>query len=228
MVVGGSSPANDVVITVESARAEGRSWSGETRAAVRNNGSGLRGWIAEEAVWMCAQFAKVALSVFVVRAVTKLFQTGAASQQAYVRAENLWTHGHDERVYTASSGAAWRPAGSGAGSQRGGGYSAGANSGNSSGDGTRRTVPENPRYVTTVGGYHLYLHNTLLDPARQQWPCPVLFTSACETCHFLEYDRGGTPHCAAVLKLRTVLDGVDGGESLEELRQWIRAHQPNP
>jgi hypothetical protein len=168
MVVGGSSPASDVVITVEPARAAGRSWSGETRAAVRNDARGLRGWIAEEALWMCAQFAKVALSVFVLRAVTKLFQTGAASQQAYVRAENLWTHGHDERVYTASSGAAWRPAGSGAGSQRSSGYSAGANSGNSSGDGTRRTVPENPRYVTTVGGYHLYLHNTLLDPARQQ------------------------------------------------------------
>jgi hypothetical protein len=72
-----------------------------------------------------------------------------------------------------------------------------------------------------IGGYHLYLHNTLLDPARQQWPCPILLTSACESCHFLEYDRGGRPHCAAVMKLRTVLDGVDGGESLEELRQWI-------
>ena len=47
---------------------------------------------------MLAQFAKVALSVFVVRAVTKLFQTGAASQQAYVRAENLWTHGRLQEV----------------------------------------------------------------------------------------------------------------------------------
>jgi hypothetical protein len=81
MVVGGSSPASDVVITVEPARTQSRSWSGEARAAVRNNGSGLRGWIAEEAVWMLAQFAKVALSVFVVRAVTKLFQTGAASRR---------------------------------------------------------------------------------------------------------------------------------------------------
>ena len=60
---------------------------------------------------MLAQFAKVALSVFVVRGVAKLFQVRAASQRAYVRAENLWTHGHDERVYTASNGAAWRPAG---------------------------------------------------------------------------------------------------------------------
>jgi hypothetical protein len=222
MVVGGSNPASDVVITVEPARAEGRSWSGETRAAVRNNGSGVRGWLAEEGLWMVAQFAKVALSVFVVRAVTKLFQTGAASQQAYVRAENLWTHGHDERVYTASNGAAWRPAGSDAGSQRSGGYSAGANTGSSLGNAARRAVPENPRYVTTVGGYHLYLHNTLLDPARQYWHCPILLASACETCHFVEYDRGGTPHCAAVLKLRTVLDGVDGGEDFNEIRQWIR------
>src|SRR5439155_21236697 len=124
MVVGGSSPASDVVITVEPARAESRSWGGETRAAVRNNGNGLRGWITEEALWMFTQFAKVALSVFVLRAVTKLFQTGAASQQAYVRAENLWTHGHDERVYTASNGAAWRPAGTGSGGQRSDTYSA--------------------------------------------------------------------------------------------------------
>jgi hypothetical protein len=167
MVVGGSSPATDVVITIEPARAESRSWGGETRAAVRNNGTGLRGWIAEEAVWMFAQFTKVALSVFVVRGVAKLFRVGAASQQAYVRAEHLWTHGHDERVYAPSNGAPWRPAGSGTGSQRSGGYSAGANGGGSAGDGARRTVPENPRYVTTVGGYHLYLHNTLLDPARQ-------------------------------------------------------------
>jgi class 3 adenylate cyclase len=40
--------------------------------------------------------------------------------------------------------------------------------------------------------------------------------------HFLEYDRGGTPHCAALLKLRTVLNGVDGGEDFNEIRQWIR------
>jgi hypothetical protein len=226
MVVGGSSPASDVVITVEPARTQSRSWSGEARAAVRNNGSGFRGWITEEAVWMLAQFTKVALSVFVVRGVAKLFQVGAASQQAYVRAENLWTHGHDERVYTVGNGAAWRPAGSGSGGQRGDTYS--ANTGNGRNHRGTSATPENPKYVTTVGGYHLYLHNTLLNPARQQWPCPILLTSACESCHFLEYDRGGRPHCAAVMKLRTVLDGVDGGESLEELRQWIRGHQPNP
>src|SRR6266511_5035925 len=133
MVVGGSNPASDVVITVEPARTQSRSWSGEARAEVRNSGSGVRGWIAEEALWMLAQFTKVALSVFVVRGVAKLFQVGAASQRAYVRAENLWTHGHDERVYTASNGAAWRPAGSGAGSQRSDGYSARANGGSGSG-----------------------------------------------------------------------------------------------
>jgi hypothetical protein len=58
MLVGGSSPASDVVITVEPARTQGRSWSEESRAAVRNNGSGLRGWIAEEAVWMFAPGAR--------------------------------------------------------------------------------------------------------------------------------------------------------------------------
>jgi hypothetical protein len=63
MVVGGSSPATDVVITVEPTRGEGRSWSAEARAAVRNNGRGLRGWITEEAAWLVAQFLKVAVSV---------------------------------------------------------------------------------------------------------------------------------------------------------------------
>jgi hypothetical protein len=227
MVVGGSSPASELVITVEPAREEFRASSPEMRAAVRNNGSDLRGWIMEEAAWMLAQFAKMALSVFVVRGVTKLFQTGAASQQAYARATNLWTHGHDERVYTAGNGTAWRPTRNGPGAERSNSYSTGAN-GASSGDDARRTVPENPRYVTTINGYHLYAHNRLLDAARQHWPCPLLFKTPCESCWLLEYDRGGHPHCAAVLKLRTVLDGVDGGESLDELRQWIRAHQPNP
>ena len=36
------------------------------------------------------------------------------------------------------------------------------NGGSSSGDGARRTVPENPKYVTTVGGYHLS-HDRLLS-----------------------------------------------------------------
>jgi hypothetical protein len=220
MVVGGSSPASDVVITVEPARTESRSWSGEARAAVQNNGSGLRGWIAEEAVWMLAQFTKVALSVFVVRGVAKLFRVGAASQQAYARAENLWTHGHRDEGYGTGSAARWRPA-SNAGTQSSYGP-AGTGGGNGFDSSGRKPTPENPRYVTTVGGYHLYLHQTVLDPARQQWPCPILFTSACETCHFLEYDRGGTPHCAALLKLRTVLNGVDGGEDFNEIRQWIR------
>jgi hypothetical protein len=220
MVVGGSSPASDVVITVEPARTQGRSLSGETRAAVRNSGSGLRGWIAEEAVWMLAQFAKVGLSVFVLRAVTKLFQTGAASQQAYVRAENLWTHGHDERVYMAGNGAA-RPAGSGSGVQRGDTYS--ANTGNGPDHGGPSATPENPRYVTTIGGYHLYLHRRVLNPGRQLWPCPLLYVSPCETCSLLEYDGGGRPQCVPLVKLRMVLDGNDGGEDLNEIRQWIRS-----
>jgi hypothetical protein len=219
MVVGGSSSASDVVITVEPVREEKRTSSAEVREASRNNGSGLRGWAVEEVAWMVAQFAKVAVSFFAVRAVTKLFQIGAASQQAYIRAPRLWTHGPQEEGYQRGGG--WRPTGSN------GSYQASRGSSGSSGatgfdHGARQAAPESPRYVATVGGYHLYLHQTVLDPARQQWPCPILFKSACETCHFLEYDRGGTPHCAAVLKLRTVLDGVDGGEDFNEIRQWIR------
>ena len=76
--------------------------------------------------------------------------------------------------------------------------------------------------MTTISSYHLYSHRTVLNPEKQFWPCPILYRSACETCHFLEYDRGGTPHCVAVLKLRTVIDGVDGGEDFNDIRQWVR------
>jgi hypothetical protein len=59
---------------------------------------------------MVAQFAKVAVSVLVLRTVAKLFQTGAASQQAYARAQNLWTHGHRDEGYGTGNAARWRPA----------------------------------------------------------------------------------------------------------------------
>ncbi len=48
--------------------------------------------------------------------------------------------------------------------RRSGGCSAGANGARGSGDGARRTVPENPKYVTTVEGYYLYLVNLLSVP----------------------------------------------------------------
>jgi hypothetical protein len=224
MVVGGSSEAKDVVITVEPTRADSTSpWSEETRAAARNCGSGFRGWLAEEAAWMLAQFARVAVSVFVARGVTKLFQVGAASQEAYTRAERLWGDGYRESSHPISSRDGWGPAGNG------GGESTYDPSGTADGNGfdSRTAAPRNPRYVGTASGYHLYAHDTVLDPARQWWPCPILLRSACESCHFFEYDRGGNPHCAAVLKMRTVLDGLDAGEEFDELRQWIRAHEPS-
>jgi hypothetical protein len=217
MVVGGSS---DVVITVEPVREETR--TAEVRAAVVNRGSSFGDWVKEEAAWLVAQFAKVALSVFVVRGVTKLFQTGTASQQAYARAQNLWTQGYQERGYRVGDGASWRSSGSNGGTGTSQGGATGTPGGNGFDQSRGRSTPENPRYVTTVGGYHLYLHQTVLDPARQQWPCPLLYRSPCESCFFLEYDRSGTPHCAALLKLEAVLKGVDGGEDLNEMREWIR------
>ena len=83
-------------------------------------------------------------------------------------------------------------------------------------------MPENPRYVTTIGGYHLYLHRKVLNPARQLWPCPLLYVSPCETCSFLEYDGGGRPQCIPLVKLKMILAGNDAGEDLNEIRQWIR------
>ena len=62
----------------------------------------------------------------------------------------------------------------------------------------------------------------VLNPGRQFWPCPLLYVTACETCSFLEYDRGGRPQCVALVKLRTVLDGTNAGEDLSEIRNLIR------
>jgi hypothetical protein len=217
MVVGGSS---DAVITVEPVKEEVK--VAAIRAAVTNPASGFRGWAKEEAAWLVAQFAKVALSVFVLRGVTKLFQTGTANQQSYSRAENLWSSGRQERGYRVGNGSGWQPRESSGAPGADHGSSSGRTDGNGFDRSSRQATPENPRYVTTVGGYHLYRHETVLDPARQQWPCPLLYRSPCQSCFFLEYDRGGTPYCAAIVKLEAVVRGVDGGEDLNEIRQWIR------
>jgi len=50
----------------------------------------------------------------------------------------------------------------------------------------------------------------------------VLYRSPCEICSFLEYDGGGRPQCVPLVKLKMVLHGNDGGEDLNEIRQWIR------
>jgi hypothetical protein len=217
MVVGGNSLASDVVITVEPTKEKGRTWNAGARAAaVRNGASGLQGWMKEEAAWMGGQFLKVALSVFVVRAVTALFRTRVASQQAYSRAESLWSHGPQERAYPVGNGPGWHPAESS-------GASGPTDRTTGNGFEARHAAADNPRYVTTVGGYHLYLHRKVLNPGRQLWPCPVLYVSPCETCSLLEYDGGGRPQCVPLVKLRMVLDGNDGGEDLNEIRQWVRS-----
>jgi hypothetical protein len=96
MVVGGNSLASDVVITVEPTKEKGRTWNAGARAAaVRNGASDLQGWMKEEAAWMGGQFLKVALSVFVVRAVTALFRTRVASQHGSNRYETRASDRHE-------------------------------------------------------------------------------------------------------------------------------------
>jgi hypothetical protein len=212
---------NEIVIAVDPVREEVKSRQEEVRVAASNNGSGLREWIVEEAAWLVAQFTKVALSVAVVRGVHQLFRIGYASESAYQRAPDLWSHGHQEQhrrfgsgAYTGPGNSTWKPAGGGTeGSARGGG---------SFDQPADHNVPESPRYVTSVDGYHLYLHRKILNPGKQFWPCPLLYMAACETCSFLEYDGGGRPQCVPLIKLRMVLDGTDAGEDMSEIRQWIR------
>jgi hypothetical protein len=211
---------NEITITVDPAREEAKSRQEEVRTAAKNDGASLRGWFVEEAAWLTAQFVKIATSVAVVRWVHQLFRIGYASESAYQRAPDLWSHGHQQhdRRFGASeymrASTTWKP---------------------STGDtpGSHRESPtfdqnanyddaDSPRYVITVEGYHLYLHRKVLNPGRQFWPCPLLYVTACESCSFMEYDRGGRPQCVALVKLRTVLDGTNAGEDLSEIRQWIR------
>ena len=49
---------NEIVITVDPVREEAKQRQEEVRAAAKNDGSGLREWIVEEAAWLVAQFAK--------------------------------------------------------------------------------------------------------------------------------------------------------------------------
>jgi hypothetical protein len=203
-------------ITIEPAREEATSRQDTVRAAAKNDGSGIRGWILEEAAWLVTQYTRVALSVAVVRGVHHLFRIGYASESAYQRAPDLWTHGHRED------------------DRRGGGsahrWTTHSEESSRSAQDNRHFGPsedqngaESPRYVVTVEGYHFYLHRKILNPGRQFWPCPLLYVTPCEACSFLEYDRGGRPQCVALAKLRTVLDGTNAGEDLAEIRQWIRS-----
>ncbi len=88
---------NEIVVTVDPVREEAKSRQEEVRAAAKNDGSGLREWIVEEAAWLVAQFTNVALSVAVVRGVHQLFRIGYASESAYQRAPDLWSHGHQQQ-----------------------------------------------------------------------------------------------------------------------------------
>jgi hypothetical protein len=211
---------NEIVITVDPVREEVKSRQEEVRTAAKNDATDLRAWLTEEAAWLVSQLLKIATSVAVVRWVHQLFQIGYASASAYQRAPDLWSHGHQEHDrrpgasgYTRTN-STWKPRT---------GDTPGSGRENSSFDHSAdRDHADNPRYVVTVEGYHLYAHRRILNPDSQFWPCPLLFVTACETCSFLEYDRGGRPQCVALEKLRTVLDGTNNGEDLAEIRQMIR------
>jgi hypothetical protein len=88
-------------------------------------------------------------------------------RRAYVRAPHLWTNSDQGRPFPDDQGATWRTVGNGSGGQRENTYSASANEGSGPDHSGRSATPENPRYVTTIGGYHLYLHRKVLNPARQ-------------------------------------------------------------
>jgi hypothetical protein len=219
MVTEEGSRAADAIIVIEPIRQSTHTTTEEMEAATRNNGSGFREWAAEEGAWILAQLAKTAISVAVFRVVHQLFRAKITSESVYRRAADLWTHGHDRRGDTGRA-----PYGGATRWQQG--ADQGGNSvprpDNTQQDHQGRTAPENPRYITTVDGHHLYLHRKVLDPERQYWPCPILWRTPCGNCRFLEYDSGGMPQCVALWKLKAILEGEDGGEDLDEVRESIR------
>jgi hypothetical protein len=160
-------PGNNVVV-IEAVKEETKGRQDELRAAAENTGAGLREWIIEEAAWLFTQFMKVALSVAVVRGVHQLFRIGFASEAAYQRAPDLWTHGYQDRDhrpgrgdYAHSSGASGPWQAHGPESIRNSSPH-GSSFDSTGGD----TVPESPRYVTTGGGYHLVSPPTDSEPGQ--------------------------------------------------------------
>ena len=97
-------PGNNLVITVEPVREETKGRQEAVRAAVKNTGSGLCEWIIEEAAWLFTHLTKVGLSIAVVRGIHQLFRIGFASEAAYQRAPDLWTHGYQDRDHRSGSG----------------------------------------------------------------------------------------------------------------------------
>jgi len=211
-----SGPPNEVVITVEPSR---ESWrrNAAGRAEARNDGSTPGEWLVEEAAWLAAQFLKVAVSVAAFRSIHQLFRSKLANESAYRRAPDLWSHGHlePEGPPEKDNRSEWTRAASGPFADRPRSYSP---PGSSSAD---DVASDAPKYVTSIEGHHLYLHARRLHPT-QQWPCPILVQTPCRTCSFLEYDGSGAAQCVAVWKMKAVVHGLDGGETLDDVRDWIR------
>jgi hypothetical protein len=212
-----SGSPNEVVVTVEPTRETWRR-NEERRAGATNDASTLSEWLLKEVTWLVSQFLKVALSVAAFRGIHQLFRSRLANEAAYRRAPDLWSHGHgeSERRGENESRPEWsRSATNPFADQPPRRYSS---PGNTSED---EQASGSPKYIGSLEGHHIYVHGRRLHPA-QHWPCPILVQTPCRTCSLLEYDGAGTPQCVAVWKMKAVIRGIDGGESLDDVRDWIR------
>ena len=207
---------NDIVIKVEPIRETWRR-SDERRAEVRNDASSLADWLCQESAWLLGQFLKVAVSVAAFRGIHQLFRSRLANESVYRRAPYIWSHGHQEPVGHPENGSRseWTRSAAGPFADPPRAYPSPEN------ESARGNASEKPKYITSIEGHHLYLHGRRLHPA-QQWPCPILVQTPCRTCSFLEYDGAGTAQCVALWKMKAVVHGIDGGESLDDIRDWIR------
>jgi hypothetical protein len=216
MVLEGEDRAADAVIVIEPIRSSTHTTTEEMRAATKNNETSFREWAGEETAWILGQLAKTAISVAVFRIIHQLFRAKITSESVYRRAADLWGHGQEREGDRANGPRPeWMRSPTGPFAEPPRTSSA---TGNACADDVASDVP---KYVASIEGHHLYLHGRRLHPA-QQWPCPILVPTPCRVCAFLEHDGSGTAQCVAVWKMKAVVHGIDGGDSFDEVRDWIR------
>lgn len=198
----------------------------EVRAAVRNEGAGFSGWLGKELRWGLGTLARIFCSVVTYRALVNLMTGGAINPAVYDSASEIWGSGTPERDSGFKMGE--RPFGSrfaaGFESSRPPGFRppSGGGPGESGARNGSAGMPRAPEFVATIGAYSFYLHDTIIDPERQFWECPLLYRNPCADCFFFVTAASGRQYCAAYEKLRRIVQDQDDADDLHELREHLR------
>jgi hypothetical protein len=195
----------------------------------QNEGGTLGAWIVTEAAWFATMFAKIALSVVFSRYVYSVFESQVVPKSIFDKAHDLMQFGRRPRPYRVPPGAAPPP---GYGSPSGGGAPGGSSSSapptSRNGDASQYAQApqfeshgaEKARIVKQVGEFTLAHHDTRLR-ADHFWPCPITnHREGCADCGFFLI-KNRVAMCAAVEKLKQILNQRDDGSDLYELRERL-------